>query len=217
MKSTNSLEEQWKEARREQILEAAGRVFSERGYHMTKMKDVADAAGVSNGTVYNYFASKEEVLQALLSRLNETEKRSEHFAQGLEATSFRDFFRGYLRYRMEFLQANLGTLKALLPELMVHPNLQGEYHKNVLSPSFVLAESFLRNLADTGEMKAFNPELLARVLAGSVFGLLLLQLLGDEVLAQKHGEAVELLGDVLCDGLLLSKEDSSLGEKEAQT
>lgn len=59
--------EQLKEERRQQILEAALAVFTQKGYHATNVSDVAAQAGVSQGTIYWYFESKEELLtQALL-------------------------------------------------------------------------------------------------------------------------------------------------------
>lgn len=50
------------EARRTQILEAATRVFARRGFDRATIKDVARAARLSEGSIYNYFRSKEELL-----------------------------------------------------------------------------------------------------------------------------------------------------------
>jgi AcrR family transcriptional regulator len=47
---------------RDALVAAARRVFEERGYAGTRMQDVAAAAGVSHGTVYTWFASKDELL-----------------------------------------------------------------------------------------------------------------------------------------------------------
>lgn len=51
--------------RRRQILDAAIRVFAERGFHQCRVSDVADEAGVAYGLVYHYFKSKEEILNTL--------------------------------------------------------------------------------------------------------------------------------------------------------
>jgi AcrR family transcriptional regulator len=50
---------------RDALLSAARDVLAERGYDETRMSDIADAAGVSHGTVYTYFAGKDEVLRAV--------------------------------------------------------------------------------------------------------------------------------------------------------
>ncbi|MFO0672412.1 MAG: TetR family transcriptional regulator [Polyangiaceae bacterium] len=51
--------------KRDRILDAAVRVFAKEGFHATKVSDIARAAGVADGTIYLYFASKEELLVSL--------------------------------------------------------------------------------------------------------------------------------------------------------
>ena len=51
--------------RREQILDAAGRVFSQKGFHAANVSDVAEVANVSQGTVYHYFDSKDALFMAV--------------------------------------------------------------------------------------------------------------------------------------------------------
>jgi AcrR family transcriptional regulator len=55
-----------KEARKEQIIQAALKLFSERGFYSTTIPDIAKAMGMSTGNLYNYFASKEELAQEII-------------------------------------------------------------------------------------------------------------------------------------------------------
>jgi len=64
MTEAPSKREQVREERRQQILEAALAVFSQKGYHATNVSDVAAQAGVSQGTIYWYFDSKDELFEA---------------------------------------------------------------------------------------------------------------------------------------------------------
>lgn len=57
--------EEARAARRDQIITAAAECFARSGYHITTMADIAAAAGVSKGTPYLYFASKEALFIAL--------------------------------------------------------------------------------------------------------------------------------------------------------
>ena len=52
-------------ARRSEILEAATTVFSEKGFHAATLDEVAGEAGVSKGSIYNHFDSKESIIDAL--------------------------------------------------------------------------------------------------------------------------------------------------------
>ena len=47
--------------RRTQILEAAAAVFAEKGFHKATTKEIARVAGISEGTIYNYFAQKRDL------------------------------------------------------------------------------------------------------------------------------------------------------------
>jgi len=53
------------EEKRTLILEAAVRVFAEKGYHTCRVGDIAEEAGVAYGLLYHYFGSKEEVLETI--------------------------------------------------------------------------------------------------------------------------------------------------------
>ena len=65
---TRSVREASREAFRSAITEAAETVFARQGYAAAKMADIAAEAGVAAGTLYNYFASKEEVFQSIIQR-----------------------------------------------------------------------------------------------------------------------------------------------------
>ena len=57
--------------RREQIVSASARILARRGYDQTSVGDLAEAVGVSTGSLYHYFASKEELLAAICDQLLE--------------------------------------------------------------------------------------------------------------------------------------------------
>ncbi|MEW6141888.1 MAG: TetR/AcrR family transcriptional regulator [Chloroflexota bacterium] len=52
------------------IIEAALRTFAERGFHATSLEDIAEAAGITKGTIYWYFKQKDEILKAIPERVS---------------------------------------------------------------------------------------------------------------------------------------------------
>ena len=74
------------------ILDAAVRVFARRGYHGSRVGDIAEEAGVAHGLLYHYFSSKEQVLQTifrenwgeLLERFRSVESADESAGEKLE-------------------------------------------------------------------------------------------------------------------------------------
>jgi len=188
-------------ARRTQILDAATRVFASKGFNRATIRDVAQDAGVADGTIYNYFANKTDLLFGLLDRLNDTERRPASLALAAE-TPFADYFRAYLRERVEALWSNADLFRAVLPELLANPELRARYFDEVVAPTMALGEAAFAGLAANGMMRDLDTALTTRMLAGSLLGLMVLQLLGDETLAARWREIPDALADLLLPGLL---------------
>jgi AcrR family transcriptional regulator len=75
--------------RREEILQAAVRVFARKGYHTCRVSDIAREAGVAHGLLYHYFRSKEDVLEEIFREtwselLTEVARIEERDAPALE-------------------------------------------------------------------------------------------------------------------------------------
>ena len=195
-------------ARRNQILDAATKVFAEKGFHRATIKDIARVAGIADGTIYTYFASKTDVLLAILNRLNETTEREQQFAEGSEQ-DIRSFFLAYLRQRMALLWPNAEVFRAVLPEMLVNSELRDLYYQQVLVPTFAIGEQFFQSLIESGEFRKIDISLTIRTIASTTLGLLVLQLLGDQEVAQRWEELPEVLTTLIFDGLARKKIDDA--------
>ncbi|MDP8926362.1 MAG: TetR/AcrR family transcriptional regulator [Actinomycetota bacterium] len=187
-------------ARREQILKAATRVFAERGFRRATTREVARAAGVSEGTIYNYFEDKDALLMAILDRLNETERRAEDFEEGM-AGDFRGFLEEYLHRRMSLIWQNRDVFRVVLSEMLVNAELRELYLQRVVAPTMGIAEENLRSRAERGEVRATDASLVVRVLAGTVIGVLVLGLLGDEEIRARWDDVPDVLAELVLYGL----------------
>jgi len=187
-------------ARRNQILDAATTVFAEKGFHRATIKDVARAAGIADGTIYTYFSSKTEVLLGILNRLNESTEREMQFALGSEQ-DVRAFFKAYVRQRISLIWPNAEVFRAVLPEMLVNAELRDLYYQQVLVPTFRVAEHYFLAQMEEGQLRKVDVPLAVRAIAGTVFGLLMIQLLGDELIAARWEELPEVLTTLMFDGL----------------
>lgn len=59
------------ETKREQLLQTASRLFYENGFHATGISEILNKSGVAKGTLYQHFASKDELIEAVLRRAGE--------------------------------------------------------------------------------------------------------------------------------------------------
>jgi AcrR family transcriptional regulator len=103
-----------KELRREEILDAAKRVFADNGFHQTAIADIARAAKLSYGSVYWYFDTKESLFQALTER--EEQALWHHVGAALEDSGDEDperiLTRG-VRATFEFFAADPAAARLL--------------------------------------------------------------------------------------------------------
>ncbi len=187
-------------ARREQILEAAIRVFADKGFRRATTREVAREAGVSEGTIYNYFEDKDELLIAIMDVLNETERRAEDFEEGL-ATDFGSLVEAYLHRRMDLIWENREVFRVLLSEMLVNAGLRERYIREVVEPTMRIGEENFRSRVKQGGTRATDAALATRVTAGAVLGLLVLGLLGDGEVASRWDEASGVLSGLLLNGL----------------
>lgn len=83
-KTSKSPQEAARTAFRDEVRLAAERVFAIKGFSTTKMADIAGEAGVGVGTLYNYFANKQEIFEAIfLERASQFEAALEQATRGL--------------------------------------------------------------------------------------------------------------------------------------
>src|SRR5579859_4289042 len=190
-----SIQEMVIAARRNQILDAATQVFGQKGFHRATIKEIARVAGIADGTIYTYFASKTEVLLGILHRLNESTEREQQLTPESKQ-DLRSFFTAYLRQRMALLWPNAEVFQAVLPEMLVNEELRALYYQQVLVPTFTVAEHTFQVQRGAGQLRSIDVPLTVRAIAGLLLGLLTLQLLGDEVIAQRWEELPEVLASL---------------------
>ncbi|WP_206811052.1 TetR/AcrR family transcriptional regulator [Paradesulfitobacterium ferrireducens] len=99
-----------KEEKRAEILKAAARVFVEYGFDGAKIEDIAKAAGIGKGTVYEYFESKTDLFREMLRNSVEEYRQAlaEKIAQGRD---IREKILNCSQYSTRFLSENLDMLE----------------------------------------------------------------------------------------------------------
>jgi TetR/AcrR family transcriptional regulator len=147
-----------KQARPGELLAAALDLFVEKGYAATRVEEVARRAGVSKGTLFLYFASKEELFKAVVR-----ENISGRFPQW---SSELDVFPGssaeLLRYAMQAWWAHVGDAKAsgisklIMSEASNFPELAVFYNHEVIEPGNRLIRRILERGVQRGEFRPLD-------------------------------------------------------------
>jgi AcrR family transcriptional regulator len=194
------IREQLIEARRNQILDAAASVFAEKGFHRATTKDIASAAGVSEGTIYNYFDSKADLLIGIMSRLVELQQLSGELTDGLQA-DVKDFFRAILGQRISRMPQSQEMIQAILPEVLVNPELRERFYQQFVLQLTTLLEQYVETRIKLGHVRPVDVPLTVRTIQGMFVGLFVLRILGDETLLAKWEDLPEVVASLIFDGV----------------
>ncbi|MCB0169143.1 MAG: TetR/AcrR family transcriptional regulator [Anaerolineae bacterium] len=158
--------EQMVEARRTQILMGAAQVFAKKGFHRATTKEIARQAGVAEGTIYNYFDNKRDLLMAMVEMLA---------TRSIKVTILEDpsddpkeFFSLLLHDRYQLLK-NYGHIMApMIAEIFSDPDLREAIYQSILMPVAEPIEQYIQRRIDSGEFKPVNPIVITRALIGSI-------------------------------------------------
>jgi AcrR family transcriptional regulator len=145
--------ERRKEARPGELLEAALDLFVDKGFAATRAEEVAARAGVSKGTLFLYFPSKEELFKAVV-----VENLSGRFTEwNKEFEEFEGSTSDMLRYCMRIWWERVGSTKAsgltklMLSEGRNFPELAEFYRQEVVRPGHALMRRIVQRGIDSGE------------------------------------------------------------------
>ncbi|GIK66143.1 MAG: AcrR family transcriptional regulator [Chloroflexota bacterium] len=166
--------------RRADILEAAMKVFAEKGIRQATTKEIAEAADIAEGTIYNYFANKEELVAAMLMHIGEVESRVADYAEGLKF-DLRTFFHDYMLKRYRALDSNHKLIGIIFSEVLNTPEMRDIYMRRTFMPGTKLLEEHLQTRIDRGELPAMDVPTITRLIISTVLGLHLMIATGDEV------------------------------------
>jgi AcrR family transcriptional regulator len=143
------------EARPDEILDAAFTVFGEHGFARTKLEDVARAAGVSKGTLYLYFDSKETLFREMVrAKVIPIVEEGEAMVQSHRG-SYRDLLVSIMTRTFDILQhRGIGRISRLvMSELAAFPELARFYFEEVVLRARRLLDQVLERGAAAGEFR----------------------------------------------------------------
>jgi len=196
----------------EQILRAAADLFASQGFHRTTTKEIAEAAHVSEGTLYNYFSSKNDLLFGIVGHLAKSQVSEDWFPDS-SPEDVRQFFSSMLRYRGGFAEHNQAMLQAALSEILADAQLRERYYQQVVKPDMAMLEDQLQTRVDLGQIRPINVPLTARYLSALWNGLFLLRVINDPTVVSDWDELAELITSITFEGVA-SKNIASEGAVE---
>ncbi len=154
------------------IIEAAAKIFSEKGYNGTTTKEIAQEAGLSEGSIFRYFQNKMDILHHILIYIIDSVVPKlvviplEMIFSECKGKTPEEVVKAVVKNRWEIINENIKFIKVILSEIQFHPELQAIYKEKVYLPIIRLLEQYIQDGIDSGIFRPVDVAMTARAVTG---------------------------------------------------
>jgi AcrR family transcriptional regulator len=187
---------------RNRILQAAQRLFARRGYDGTTTRDLAQAAGVAEGTLFRHFENKKAILIEVATK-GWVEILTDLLTELSEMGSYKAVAQ-VMRRRMMRISENADMMRVCFMEAQFHPELRDRIQSEVIMKMTDVAEAFFQTAMDRGIYRRTNPKIVAQVFLGmfAVAGFSHDTIMEPGASPQAMQEMAEGIADIFLNGVL---------------
>jgi AcrR family transcriptional regulator len=164
------------------ILKAAIEIFAEKGFAATSTSEIAQKAGVAEGTIFRHYKTKKDLLISIVTPV------MIHFVApfvvrefvkvlNTQYDSLDQFLRAVIHNRIQFVKEHTDTVKILVQEIPFHPELREQFKKHVLPKVTGEMQKIIRHFKEKGEIREIPDMTAIRLMASSVIGFLFVRYL----------------------------------------
>lgn len=187
------------------VLEAAYSLFLENGFSATSMRQIAERAGLALGGIYNHFASKDEIFQALIIAKHPYLQIFPVLQRAPGATT-EEFIRNAARLVQEEMGDNPDFIKLMFIEIV---EFNGKHFPKVIETIFPLALPLIQRFTgpDSGVRKNIPTPKLIRIFIGNIMAFYVTEFLMSDVSlpAELRQVSLEDFLEVVMHGILESQ------------
>ena len=157
---------------RKQILDAALRLFSEKGFARTSVRDIAQAAGITDAAIYYHFQSKRDLLEALIEERGFTSALEGLERAEIDHVSFgpEQAISNIATSALDLMYANRDLMKVLLVQAMAEDPVAMEEYRTLVRRWTKAEARILKHYMQRGMMASEDPDELSQQLVVTVIG-----------------------------------------------
>jgi AcrR family transcriptional regulator len=164
--------------RRQRILDAALDLFARQGFHGTSTRQIAQAAGVAEGSIFNHFPSKKDLLVAAMAQIVD-----DYFGEDLVAPSKAgtlELLRATFTSRLGLGFRHAERIRFLLSELLMNQEMRQSYFEAVILRLTERIERVLEQRIAEGLLRPCNVQVVSGALVGAFLTFLLVAVLDED-------------------------------------
>ncbi|MBW4417839.1 MAG: TetR/AcrR family transcriptional regulator [Myxacorys californica WJT36-NPBG1] len=194
---------------RTRILKAALKLFARQGYDGTTTRDLAEKAGVAEGTLFRHFTNKKAILIEVATQ-GWIEILTDLLTELSEMGSYKAVAQ-VMRRRMMNLHQNADLFKVCFMEAQFHPDLRDRIEEEVVEKMMGVAEAFFETAMDQGIYRRMSPKMVARVFLGmfTIAGFSQETIMTPNSSPNEMKDMAEGIADIFLNGVL-QKSDGSI-------
>ncbi|WP_414586308.1 TetR/AcrR family transcriptional regulator [Scytonema sp. PCC 10023] len=187
---------------RTRILDAARRLFASQGFDGTTTRDLAQAAGVAEGTLFRHFSNKKAILVEVATQ-GWVEILTDLLTELSEMGSYKAVAQ-VMRRRMWNFHKNADLMRVCFMEAQFHPDLRDRIQSDVIVKMTNVAEAFFQTAMDKGIYRKMDAALVAKVFLGmfAVAGFSNNTVMEPDASPQQMQAMAEGLADIFLNGVL---------------
>lgn len=190
---------------RDRILQAALRLFASQGFDGTTTRDLAQAAGVAEGTLFRHFANKKAILVEVATN-GWVEILTDLLTELSEMASYKAVAQ-VMRRRMWNMRKNVDMMRVCFMEVQFHQDLRDRIQIEVIDKMTDVAEAFFQTAMDKGIYRQMDAKLVAKVFLGmfAIAGFSDNTLIEPNASPQEMQQMAEGLADIFLNGVLVKE------------
>ncbi|CAM4453762.1 helix-turn-helix domain-containing protein [Paenibacillus phoenicis] len=188
------------------ILEAATEIFAEKGYAATSTSEIAQKAGVAEGTIFRHYKTKKDLLLSIAGPIViklVAPFLLRDFAKMIEMPYERaeDFFRALAKDRFKFVRENMRIIKILIQEVPFQPELLEQVKSLASEIVFQRIKRVVLHFQEKGQLVEAPPWRIVRTGASVMIGMILVHVLLVPDFPIDEDEEIEHTVDLLMYGI----------------
>jgi AcrR family transcriptional regulator len=190
---------------RDKILQAAQKLFARHGYDGTTTKELAETAGIAEGTLFRHFTNKKAILVEVATQ-GWIDLLTDLLTELSEMASYEAI--SHVMYkRMLRLGDNYDIMRVCFMEVQLHQDLRDRIQSEAIAKMTDVAEAFFQTAMARGVYRRMNPRVIAQVFLGMfvVAGFSHETITQPGASPQKMKEMAEGLADIFLNGVLAKK------------
>lgn len=193
--------------REEEILEAAVKIFSDKGYSAATTSEIAREAGVAEGTIFRYFKTKKEILTKVMIKLIAvigekimSERLTEIFQNNKDKNE-KEILKLLLKDRLSVALKYFDMLKVVMTEVQYHEDLKEAFINNIVIKGKDIVSEYFKEGIEKGIFKDIDINVAIRSILGMMGIYIIQRQFMPDIITLEDDKQLDIMIDIFLYGI----------------